>query len=432
MATSHPVVPSVGAADTAPVGAHSPQPPDVFASEPETHVSRGWLWLFALIWFGFWLLVMLPGQFMIAKISAHVAPEDKVQVASFLIGEAALVILVAVPVIGVLCDRTRNGFGRRRTWALGGFITAAVPFALVGLQTSWPVIAVLVAVISLGQAAVLVALSAMIADQVPRRQRGRASAAMGVPQVVALAGGMVLVTMLITSIPGSWAIVALLAVLCCLPFLLSFGEPKPPVRIGAFRDGLRHAISLPRARNYPGYYWAMASRVLIHAGNLVGTTYLLFFLSDVIGSPDPDESLLVLILIYLVASGLTTWLGGVLSDRWNRRRVFVALSAALQGAAALLLAFVPTWDATTIAAVLLGLGFGMFLSVDQALITDLLPDPTTRARDLGLINSAQHIPIAPMVGALVLGIAGYQTLYAVAAVIIIAGGFAVYRIKNVR
>ena len=86
----------------------------------------------------------------------------------------------------------------------------------------------------------------------------------------------------------------------------------------------------------------------------------------------------------------------------------------------------------TTTAVLLGLGFGMFLSVDQALITDLLPDPTTRARDLGLINSAQHIPIAPMIGALVLGSAGYQALYAVAAVIIIAGGLAVYRIKNVR
>lgn len=432
MTTSHPVGPNAGAdVDTGTSVARSTAAL-ASAAEPSTPVSRSWLWLFALIWFGFWLLVMLPGQFMLAKISAQVAPADKVQVTSFLIGEAALVILVSVPVIGVLSDRTRNRFGRRRTWALGGFITAAVPFALVGLQTSWPVIAVLVFVISLGQAAILVALSAMIADQVPRLQRGRASAAMGVPQVIALAGGMVLVTMLVTSVPGSWAVVAVLAVLSCLPFLLRFREPEPPARVGALRDGLRHAISLPRPRHYPGYYWAMTSRVLIHAGNLVGTTYLLFFLSDVIGSPDPDESLLVLILIYLVASGVTTWLGGVLSDRWNRRRVFIALAAALQGAAALLLAFVPTWDATMVAAVLLGLGFGMFLSVDQALITDLLPDPTTRARDLGLINSAQHIPIAPMIGALVLGIAGYQALYAVAAVIIITGGLAVYRIKNVR
>ena len=238
MTTSHPVGPNAGAdVDTGTSVARSTAAL-ASAAEPSTPVSRSWLWLFALIWFGFWLLVMLPGQFMLAKISAQVAPADKVQVTSFLIGEAALVILVSVPVIGVLSDRTRNRFGRRRTWALGGFITAAVPFALVGLQTSWPVIAVLVAVISLGQAAILVALSAMIADQVPRLQRGRASAAMGVPQVIALAGGMVLVTMLVTSVPGSWAVVAVLAVLSCLP----------------------------RPRHYPGYYWAMTSRVLIHAG----------------------------------------------------------------------------------------------------------------------------------------------------------------------
>lgn len=394
-------------------------------------VSRSWLWHFALAWFGFWLLVMLPGQFMVAKISATVSPENKVGVASFLIAETAIVILLSVPVIGVLCDRTCSRFGRRRSWALAGFATAAVPFALVGLQTNWVMIALLVAVVALGEAAVLVALSAMIADQVPVNQRGRASAAMGVPQVLALAIGMVLVTMLVTSVPGSWALIGGLGLLCSLPFLLRFNEPPAPV-VSGNRASLRHAITLPRPSGYPGYYWAMASRVLIHAGNLVGTTYLLFFLSDVLGVKNPDDSLLILILIYLVACGFTSWLGGVLSDRWGRRRIFIALAAGLQGAAALLLAAMPTWDASMVAAVLLGLGFGMFLSVDQALVTDLLPNPETRGRDLGLVNTAQHIPIAPIVGWLVLSVAGYRSLYLVAAVIMLAGGLAVYRIKNVR
>ncbi|GAB3130376.1 MFS transporter [Glaciibacter psychrotolerans] len=396
-------------------------------------VSRAWLWNFALIWFGFWLLVMLPGQFMVAKISAHVAPADKVAVASFLIAEMAVVILVTVPIIGVLCDRTRSRFGRRRIWAVGGFLTAAIPFALVGVQASWPAIAALIAVVAVGQSAILVSLSAMIADQVPRAQRGRASAAMGVPQVFALAIGMVLVTMLVTSIPGSWALIAGLALLSAVPFLLFFAEPhdaSPAPQ--AFVKGIRHAMTWPNARSHPGYYWAMTSRVLINAGNLVGTTYLLFFLADIVKVDDPDTSLLVLILIYLVACGVTSYLCGILSDRWGRRRIFVALAALLQAAAALLLAMAPSWEASMVAAVLLGLGFGAFLSVDQALITDLLPDPATHARDLGIINSAQHIPIAPLVGWLVLSLAGYRSLYAVAAVIIVLGGLAVYRIKSVR
>ncbi|MFB9163258.1 MULTISPECIES: MFS transporter [Arthrobacter] len=427
MATLDPANASVGMAAADPAAAlaqlpEHPQPPPV---------SRSWLWYFSLAWFGFWLLVMLPGQFMVAKISAMVAPEDKVSVTSFLIAETAIVILLSVPVIGVLCDRSNFRFGRRRTWALMGFAVAAVPFSIIGLQSNWAVIAILVAIVALGEAAVLVALSAMIADQVPTNQRGRASAAMGVPQVLALAIGMVLVTMLVTSVPGSWALIGVLGLLCALPFLLRFTEPPVP-EIPASRATLRHAITLPRPKAYPGYYWAMTSRVMIHSGNLVGTTYLLFFLSDVLEVKSPDDSLLVLILIYLVACGFTSWLGGVLSDKWGKRRVFIGMAAGLQGAAALLLAVLPTWEASMVAAVLLGLGFGMFLSVDQALVTDLLPNAATRGRDLGLINTAQHIPIAPIVGWLVLSFAGYRSLYVVAALIMIAGGIAVYRIRNVR
>lgn len=390
-------------------------------------VSTAWLLGFGLAWFGFWLLVMLPGQFMIVKLASVVAPLDKVAMGSFLIGEMALVILVAVPIIGALCDRTRPRFGRRRTWALGGFVLATVPFALIGSQTSFAAIAMLLGLVALGEATVLVSLSAMIADQVPQRQRGRASAAMGVPQVIALAAGMVLVTMLVTDIAQSWLLIGVLALLCPLPFLLSVKEAQPARKV--------KGVVIPRiplfSAAYRDFYWAMLSRVLVNAGNLVGTTYLLFFIADVLGIADADGALTILILVYLAACAGASWLGGALSDRLNNRRLFVATSAGLQAAAALMLAVWPTWESAIIAAVLLGLGYGIFLSVDQALVTDLLPNPATRARDLGVVNAAQHLPIAPLVGWLVLSVAGYSELYAVAAVIMAIGGVVVYRIRSV-
>lgn len=392
-------------------------------------VSRVWLTLFGLAWFGLWMLIMLPGQFMVVKLASVIDPTEKVGISSFLILEMGLVILVGVPLIGWLCDRSRPRFGRRRTWALGGTLVATIPFAFVGMQTTWQGAAALLAVVALGQATMLVSLSAIIADRVPAAQRGRASTAMGLPQVIALVIGMVIVTELVTAVDASWMIIAVLAALAPLPFILAYreaapadGEPRPR----AFRWN-------PGAlRGYRDLGWAGLSRVLVNAGNLLGTTYLLYFLSDSLRLPDPDSALLVLTLIYLVGCALASWLGGVLTDRWRARRAIVAVSAGLQAAAALSLALVPTWESGIFAAVLLGLGYGAFLSVDQALVTDLLPDPQTRARDLGIVNSAQHLPIAPLVGWFVLSIAGYSQLYIVAAVIMAVGGLVVFRIRSVR
>lgn len=392
-------------------------------------VSRTWLALFALAWFGFWLLVMLPGQFLIMKLASVIASDDKVFVGSFLIFEMAAVIVVGVPVIGWLCDRTRTRFGRRRTWALAGLVTAAVPFALVGYQNSWQGAAVLLAVVALGEAAVLVSLSAVIADQVPEAQRGRASAAMGLPQVIALAVGMVLVTELITDVGLSWLVLAAIALVTPLPFLLAFQEPGPP------QDERRPSPLRWNAQTRHGYRdlgWAGLSRVLVNAGNLVGTTYLLYFLSDSLRVEDPDGALLVLTLVYLAGCAVATWAGGALTDRWRRRKVLVAVCAGLQVLAALLLALAPSWAASIVAAVLLGVGYGAFLSVDQALLTDVLPDPETRARDLGIVNSAQYLPIAPVVGWAVLSVAGYSELYVVAAAIMALGGIVVFRVRAVR
>lgn len=392
-------------------------------------VGAVWLLLFGAAWFGLWMLIMLPGQFMVVKLASILDPAEKVGIGSFLIFEMGFVVLLAVPVIGWLCDRSRPRFGRRRTWALGGLAVGALAYAAVGQQTTLLGAALLLAVVALGQATMLVSLSAIIADRVPAAQRGRASAAMGLPQVIALAVGMIIVTEVVTEVSASWIAIAGLALLTPLPFLLSYREPAPvegDARPAPWRWN-------PGAlRGYRDLGWAGLSRVLVNAGNLVGTTYLLFFLSDSLGLADPDSALLVLTLVYLGACAVASWLGGVLTDRLRARRVLVAVSAGLQAAAALSLALVPTWESGIVAAVLLGLGYGTFLSVDQALLTDLLPDPQTRARDLGIVNSAQHMPIAPLVGWFVLSIAGYSELYIVAAVIMLIGGIVVFRIRSVR
>ena len=113
--------------------------------------------------------------------------------------------------------------------------------------------------------------------------------------------------------------------------------------------------------------------------------------------------------------------------------MFVA--AALQGAAALLLAFVPDLTVAFIAAGMLGLGYGCFLSVDQALATQVLPDPHTRGKDLGIMNIATAVPqaMAPLLGAFIVALlAGFQGLFILSAAAAILGAAAVLPIRSVK
>jgi MFS family permease len=101
---------------------------------------------------------------------------------------------------------------------------------------------------------------------------------------------------------------------------------------------------------------------------------------------------------------------------------------------AIILAFWPTWPATLTAAVILGVGFGIYLSVDQALITQVLPAATGRAKDLGMISVASSAgqALAPAVAApLVTYLGGYSTLYLFDAGIVLLGSLTIWQVRSV-
>jgi MFS family permease len=111
----------------------------------------------------------------------------------------------------------------------------------------------------------------------------------------------------------------------------------------------------------------------------------------------------------------------------------VTVSGGFMGLAALLLTFVETWDAALLAAVLFGVGFGAYLAVDQALITQVLPAATDRAKDLGIINIAIVGPAA--IGAAIAGplvsFGGYPTLFGATAIVAALASTFVWKIKSV-
>jgi MFS family permease len=244
---------------------------------------------------------------------------------------------------------------------------------------------------------------------------------------------------------GLAAVLAVLLVVCSAPFVLKYRDndrdtsgtsetsetsgdsPAAPAKI------LKNMWVSPRQN--PDFAWAFGGRLLVNIGNALGTTYLLYFLTDDLKVADPDSSLLIATAVYLVFTLVATYLGGLLSDRLGRRRVFVATASCLQALAALLLSAFPTFTNTLIGAALLGAGYGAFLSVDQALVTQVLPDAESRAKDLGIMNVGTTAPqsLAPLAAALIIStLGGYPVLFATAGVTTLIGAFLVYRVRSVR
>jgi len=187
---------------------------------------------------------------------------------------------------------------------------------------------------------------------------------------------------------------------------------------------------------HPDFGWTLSSRILVNLGNALGTTLLLYFIMFGLNRPETaEEDLLQLTVIYLVTFIIAALGFGRLSDVIRKRKPFVYAAAYLQGLAALLLAFVPDFSIAMVGAGLLGIGYGCFMAVDQALATQVLPSSHTRGKDLGIMNIATAVPqaVAPLLGAFVVAaLGGFTGLFIASAAFAALGGLAVVPVKGVK
>ncbi|MFF7754636.1 MFS transporter [Streptomyces sp. NPDC007971] len=144
--------------------------------------------------------------------------------------------------------------------------------------------------------------------------------------------------------------------------------------------------------------------------------YQLYILDDHIALPKglrPTEAMAVLTPFSMAATAVSTPVGGLLSDRWNRRKVFVGVSAGLAGLVMVVPVLSPTWPGMLVFSVLNGLAFGCFMAVDTAVVTLVLPRAEDAARDMGVLNIANAGPqiVAPFVAsAVVTALGGYPAV----------------------
>jgi len=414
--------------------------PGTVGPVPATRVRKAFIGTLALANLAVWMGFFTPIQLLLPEQLEDIAGDKgKVGALGLVTGVGALVAVVATPLAGALSDRTTSRFGRRLPWLVGGTFLGALALFVLSRQST--VVGVLIGWAA-AQAffnAAYAGLTAEVPDHVPVEQRGTVSGWFGLPQAVGVVVGVALVTLFTTTVVAGYVLIAAVIVVLVLPFA---GVTRDPVLDPADRP----ALSLARGwwidpRRFPDFGWAWLTRFLISLGNALGTLYLLYFLRDKVHyeqlfpGKSAEDGVLVLILIYAAGAVATAVGGGMWSDRTGRRKPLVIVSSLVMAAGAVLLAVRPTWTASLVAAALLGIGYGVYMAVDTALVTQVLPAAADRGKDLGIVNIANAAPqvLAPALAApVVAGLGGYSTLYALTALVTVAGAVLVLPIRSVR
>jgi MFS family permease len=405
------------------------------ADRPEG-IKHGFVARFGFASFTTWLALLTPVVVTLALRVQQIDPVHKERSLGLILGVGAFLATVANPLIGRASDRTTSRFGRRRPWLVAGAATGTAGLAVIATVPTVPAILIGWAVAQLGFNAILAALTATIPDQIPVAHRGRVSGIFGLSQTAAVMVGAFVAQAFTDRPVPQFLVPAALAVLAIGLLVVGLPDRRPGARPGPFSLRAFLGTFWVDPRRHPNFGWAWLTRFLAMFGTAIPQTYLVYFLPSRLGTGSGGVAgqAAVLIMIGSACTLVMAGVGGWLSDRTGRRKAFVIGAAVLISVGLALLAIAPTFAAIAVAEVVFGLGNGLFLAVDLALVTQVLPDAETVGKDLGVINIANALPqsLAPAIAPAFLMLGGYTLLFAVAAASLVLAAVLVTRIKAVR
>ena len=379
--------------------------------------------------------VLLPNQI------SELSPASKETNLALLFAITSIFSTLATPIAGALSDRTRSRWGRRAPWiAIGSLVGSACLFGVSWATGFWSLM-VLWVMAAVAYNAMQPAMTTLIADRFAPETRGAVSGIVGAGMTAGLTAGTVVAGYLASERMLAYGLFAGAIAASCVAFVVLNREPpsdalpRRPIHWGTF---FKSFWISPRA--HPDFAWAFASRFTIYMGYQAVAAYLLYILRDYVGLGDAASNIAIanmamVTLVCLVASSLFS---GWLSDRLQRRKPFVVVGSLIMGTAMVAPLVAPSMAGMWVYAAVIGVGYGMFMSIDMALMTQVLPKAALgdEGKDLGVLTTAVNIPqiISPVMAAVLLGLFGgdYRVIFVTAVVFVFASALCVLPIRSVR
>jgi MFS family permease len=324
------------------------------------------------------------------------------------IGGALLAIIIQ-PTVGSISDYAVTRWGRRKPFIVFGSLLDVV--FLVGIANSNTLLA-------LGAFVMLLTVSTNIArgpfqgyvpDLVAEPQVGSASALVGMMQILGNVTGLVLANL--AAIAGNLQLalfaVAIVELVTMLSVVLRVGKGMPPKsREGRSWPAIAAETWGTDILQERSYLWLVASRLFFLTAGGILFAYVTAYLSRVFGMSQGEAGMTNLALIGAVVLGNIVAIvpASRISDRIGRKPVIYA-ACAIGAAGAGIAALAPTVPVAIAGGTLFGAANGIFLAVDWALMTDIIPRASA-GRYMGMSNVATgSAPLfAAAIGGLVLDV----------------------------
>ena len=412
--------------------------------EPEPPVAHrvgwGFISLYALAYMSTSLLFVAPLLVTLPlKVNSLVGIKQAPNSLALVAGVGALLAMLGNPLFGKMSDRTGSRWGMRRPWMVTGLAGGCLGILVVALAPSIPVVLAGWCIAQLFFNALLAAMVAVLPDQIPSVQRGLVSGVLGVCLPVASVCGTFLVKLFTGSLLAMFLAPCAIGGLFVLLFAVTLNDRRL-ARADMPKWSLREFASTfyVNPRKNPDFSWAFASRFMFVMAYAFLASYQAYYLLDKIGSAQADvpQQIFLGTLAQSAVIVAASVIGGKLSDRTGRRKIFVLTASIVYGLALFVVASASSFNGFLVGMAIGGLGFGVYVAVDLALVVDVLPDRHSAAKDLGVFNIAAALPfsIAPAIAPAILAMGGgsYGGLYAVAGLCAIIGAFAVLPVKRVR
>ena len=379
--------------------------------------------------------VLLPNQI------AEINPGNKANNLAVLFAITSVFSTLTTPIAGALSDRTRSRWGRRSPWiAIASLIGSLCLFGVSWMTSFWSLMVFWV-MATVAYNSMQPAMTTVIADRFPPETRGVVSGVVGAGMTAGLTAGTVVAGYLAGAQVLAYSLFALAIAASCIAFVVinrepsSAEQPRRPFSWIAFAKGFW--IS---PKEHPDFAWAFAGRFTIYMGYQAVAAYMLYILRDYIGLSDAESNvaianLAILTLVCLIVSSLAS---GYLSDRFQRRKPFVIGASLIMGCAMAAPLLLPTMTGMWIYAGIIGVGYGMFMSIDMALMTQVLPQSAEgdEGKDLGVLTTAVNIPqiISPVLAAILRNLFGgnYAVIFIAAVIFVFGSALCVAPIRSVR